>query len=176
MMTKLARARPLPKVTAAVIHRDGKILVARRRKDIRFGGLWEFPGGKLEESEEPETGLERELAEEFGVQTRVERFLCGVTFRSRSLSIELLVFRVAHVSGDFRPIDHDEIGWFEPAEMDASMFTEPDRPVVRLLQAGPAGAGEESAALSGQNTRETTISVKKGGPGDKEARGHRRPR
>jgi 8-oxo-dGTP diphosphatase len=133
------------KVVAAVIEKDGKVLVARRRKDIRFGGLWEFPGGKLKGGEEPEKGLERELAEEFGIQSRTEAFLISVPYRGPSLSIELLAYRVCHVSGEFRPVDHDEIRWVEPAGMDETAFTAPDRPVVRLLRSHPPNPGESPA-------------------------------
>jgi mutator protein MutT len=136
---------PLRKVVAAVIEREGKVLVARRRMGIRFGGLWEFPGGKLKEGEDPERGLERELAEEFGVRTRIEGLICSVPYRSSSLSIELIVYKVLHISGELTPVDHDEIRWVEPAGLDESAFTEPDRPVVRLLKAGTAGVGEEPA-------------------------------
>ncbi|HYA48913.1 MAG TPA: (deoxy)nucleoside triphosphate pyrophosphohydrolase [Burkholderiales bacterium] len=141
-----AKPGTLRTVTAAVIERDGKVLVARRRQGIRFGGLWEFPGGKLERGEEPEKGLERELAEEFGIRTRVGELLCAVPFRSPTLSIELLAFRVEHVSGDYRPADHDEVCWLEPGEMDESVFTAPDRHVVRMLRASKAGAGEGDTA------------------------------
>jgi 8-oxo-dGTP diphosphatase len=135
---------PLPKVVAAVIERAGKVLVARRKDGLRFGGQWEFPGGKLEDGEEPEKGLERELVEEFGIRTRVEEFLCAVPFRSPSLSIELLAYRVLMVAGDLRPIDHDEIRWVEPSGLDESAFTEPDRPIVSYLKSVSAGAGEGS--------------------------------
>jgi 8-oxo-dGTP diphosphatase len=126
----------LRKVVAAVIEKEGRILVARRRRGIRFGGLWEFPGGKLEDGEEPGKGLERELAEEFGIQTRTEEFLLSVPYHGPSLSIELLAYRVCHVSGEFRPVDHDEVRWVDPAGMDESAFTGPDRLVVRFLR-GP---------------------------------------
>ncbi|MGZ7066436.1 MAG: (deoxy)nucleoside triphosphate pyrophosphohydrolase [Candidatus Aminicenantales bacterium] len=142
-MNKKSRKHVLPKVVAAVIERDEKILVARRRKDIRFGGLWEFPGGKLEAGEDPGKGLERELAEEFGVQVRVEGLLISAPFHSPTLSIELLAYKAVHVSGEFRPVDHDEIRWVEPAGLDESSFTEPDRPVVRFLKSAAAEAGDE---------------------------------
>lgn len=132
------------KVTAAVIEREGRVLVARRRKGDRFGGLWEFPGGKLEPGEEPEEGLERELVEELGVRSRVGAFVCSVPFRSPVLNIELLVYRVELLSDDLRPQDHDETRWLAPGEMVESDFSEPDRPVVRLLAAetgGPERAG-----------------------------------
>ncbi len=140
-MKKKAGTADLPKVVAAIIERDGKVLVARRRKGIRFGGFWEFPGGKLKDGEDPETGLERELAEELGIQARVEGFFCSVRYCTPALSIELLAYRTAHVSGELSPTDHDEIRWVEPAGLDESAFTEPDRPVVRYLKAGDAAQG-----------------------------------
>ncbi|MGA2360992.1 MAG: NUDIX domain-containing protein [Candidatus Aminicenantales bacterium] len=143
-MKKKNGMEALPKVVAAIIERDGKVLVARRRKDIRFGGLWEFPGGKLEDGEDPESGLERELLEELGIQVRIEGFFCSVPYRGPVLSIELLAYTVAHVSGELNPTDHDEVRWVEPAGLDESAFTEPDRPVVRLLKAGDARPGPGS--------------------------------
>lgn len=131
--------RPVLRVTAAVIERDGKVLVARRGPGQRFAGLWEFPGGKLEAGEDPARGLERELREELGIRARVGRFLCAVPYRSPALSLELLVFRADRVDGELRPVDHDEIRWLEPAELDEDVFTEPDRPVIRLLRANRAG-------------------------------------
>jgi len=147
-MNGRAAKSALPQVVAAVIERDGKVLIARRRREIGYGGLWEFPGGKLESGESPETGLRRELAEEFGVRARIGRLLCRIPFRGRSLSIELLAYHVIRVSGRFQPVDHDDIRWVRPSDLKASMFTAPDRPVVRALRARaagrakPAGEGE----------------------------------
>jgi 8-oxo-dGTP diphosphatase len=120
-------------VTAAVIERDGKVLVARRRKGLVAEGLWEFPGGKLEEGEDPRRGLERELAEELGVEARAGALLCSVPFSGSLKSFELVVFRTELLSDGFRMTDHDEVRWLAPAEMDESVFSKPDRPVVRLL-------------------------------------------
>jgi 8-oxo-dGTP diphosphatase len=142
-MSEKTNPAPTRKVTAAVIEKEGKVFVARRRPELRFGGLWEFPGGKLEDGEEPEQGLERELAEEFGIQAVVGERFCVVTYRSQTLAVELLVYRAAHVSGDFHPVDHDETRWLSPGEMEETMFAMPDRPVVRMLRARSAGAGED---------------------------------
>lgn len=127
------------KVTAALIERDGKVLVARRKHGLTAGGLWEFPGGKLKEGEAAERGLERELEEELGVRTRVGPFLCSVPFSGPLMTFELLVFHTELLSGAFKLTDHDEILWLEPAEMDETLFSEPDRPVVRLLRARRPG-------------------------------------
>jgi mutator protein MutT len=128
-------------VTAAVIERDGKVLVARRKAGLIAGGLWEFPGGKLEDGEDPRRGLERELEEELGVGARAGELLCSVPFEGQTTGFELVVFKTELDSDDFRPTDHDQILWLEPSEMDERVFSKPDRPVVRLL-AGRGGAAE----------------------------------
>ena len=136
-------------VTAAVIERDGKVLVARRKPGLVAGGLWEFPGGKLEEGEEPRKCLERELEEELGVRAMAGELMCSVPFEGPIMSFELIVFRTKLMSEDFRLTDHDKILWLEPAEMDESVFSKPDRPVVRLLvnrQCPPAGTKAEEPA------------------------------
>ncbi len=125
-------------VTAAVVERGGKVLVARRRKGLVAEGLWEFPGGKLEDGEDPRRGLERELAEEFGVGSRAGAHLCTVPFSGPLRSFELVVFRTELLSDDLRLTDHDRIAWLAPGDLDESVFSKPDRPVVRLL-AGRGG-------------------------------------
>jgi len=124
------------KVTAAVIERDGKVLCARRKAGLVAGGLWEFPGGKLEEGEDPEKGLRRELEEELGVEARVGEFLCSVPFTGSLASFELVVYRAQLLGRDLRLTDHDEIRWLAPEDMDESLFSKPDRPVVRMLARG----------------------------------------
>jgi 8-oxo-dGTP diphosphatase len=124
-------------VTAAVVERNGKVLVARRRRGLIAGGLWEFPGGKLEQGEDPRRGLERELEEELGVRARAGELLCTVPFTGPIKSFELVVFRTELLSDEFTLTDHDEIRWLAPAEMDESVFSKPDRPVVRRLAGRP---------------------------------------
>ena len=120
-------------VVAAVIEKDGKVLVARRRPGLVAGGLWEFPGGKLEDGETAEKCLERELEEELGVPSRVGDLLCSVPFKGTLAAFELLVFRTELLSDSFRLTDHDEIRWQTPGDMDEALFSMPDRPVVRML-------------------------------------------
>ena len=123
----------LRQVVAAVIEKDGKVLVARRKPGLVAGGMWEFPGGKLEEGETAEKCLERELEEELGVRTRVGNFLCSVPFSGALMSFELLVFRTELLSDSFKLTDHDKIRWQAPGDMDEALFSKPDRPVVRML-------------------------------------------
>jgi 8-oxo-dGTP diphosphatase len=134
-MMKKEGSDSLTKVAAAVIERDGKVLIARRRKEADSGGSWEFPGGRLEKGETPEKAVEREIAEELGVRIRVGRRLCAVTYRSPNLSIELLAYRANIISGELELTDHDEVRWAEPSVLEESAFSEPDRPIVRRLVA-----------------------------------------
>ncbi len=130
------------KVAAAVIEREGRVLIARRRGGP-FAGFWEFPGGKIEAGETPEQGLERELAEELGIRAVAGGFVCSVRYHGPALAIELLVYDAFLVSGEPRADDHEEIRWAEPAGLDESAFSEPDRLVVRHLAARcrrPAGS------------------------------------
>ena len=134
------RRKEQRKVAAAVIEKYGKVLVARRRPGLVAGGLWEFPGGKVEEGEDVEKCLARELEEELGVSARVGEFLCSVPFVGSSASFELVVHRAELLSEAFRLTDHDDVRWLEPAEMDENSFSKPDRPVVQML-AGRKAAG-----------------------------------
>ncbi len=126
------------KVTAAVIEKDGLVLIARRKSEGGHGGLWEFPGGKIEPGETPEEALKRELGEEFGVAADVGDFLGSFHHENSGTTIELLVYRTHLPDGEPRPIDHEEIRWVAPEDMDESLFTGPDRPVIRRLIADRA--------------------------------------
>ena len=124
---------PVVAVTAAIVERDDCFLVTRRMEGTHLAGTWEFPGGKCEPGETDEECLARELEEELGVEARIGEFLCSVPFTGSLASFELVVFRAELLGGDFRLTDHDEIRWLRPEEMDESLFSKPDRPVVRML-------------------------------------------
>ncbi len=121
-------------MTAAVIERDGKLLIAKRRAGDRFGLLWEFPGGKLESGESAGQCLQRELREELGVETRLDGIIGSFPYVSSRLSIELVAFRATIIAGRPAPSGHEELRWISPAELREFPFTEPDQPLVRLLQ------------------------------------------
>ena len=123
----------MKQVTAAVLVKDGKILIAQRKLGDFLAGKWEFPGGKLEPGETPEVCLRRELKEEFGVDTKIGAFICSSKFEYKHLPIELLAYRAEHISGEFKLNDHDRIEWVAPAELQNYDFCSADLPVVRLL-------------------------------------------
>lgn len=121
------------KVTAAVIERDGKILIAKRRMGDRHGGRWEFPGGKIGFGETPEECLKRELKEELGVEAEIGEFICASRFRYMLIPLELLVYKARYLSGEFRALDHDELRWVEPSQLNEYDFVKADVKVVKKL-------------------------------------------
>jgi len=130
-------------VTAAVIEKDGRFLIARRKKGDPLEDKWEFPGGKLEFGETPEEGLRRELHEEFGIYATVGEFIGSSRFTYGHAAIELLAYRVACPSDEFRLKAHEEIRWVPPEELGRYDFSEADRPIVKkLLEEDPStGSG-----------------------------------
>ena len=121
------------KVTAAVIEKDGKILIAKRRRGDLHGGRWEFPGGKIDFGETPEQCLKRELKEELGIEAEIGDFICASAFKYMFVPLELLVYKARHISGEFQALDHDELKWVAPSELAGYDFVKADVRVVRKL-------------------------------------------
>lgn len=124
----------MKKVAAAVIEREGRILIARRKKGDLFEGQWEFPGGALEPGETPEECLKREIFEELEIEVEVGSFICSSRYESRVLSIELLAFRATYLRGEFKLRDHQEIQWVLAEEFDNYEFSPPDVPIAARLK------------------------------------------
>ena len=83
-------------VVAALIERDGRILICRRREDQSHAGKWEFPGGKVEAGETPGAALQRELAEELGIaEVEAERLVEYDFAYPGKAPLRLMFFRVA---------------------------------------------------------------------------------
>jgi len=123
----------LLRVTAAVIEIDGRFLIARRKKSDRFGGKWEFPGGKIHPGETPQECLKRELKEELGIESEIGRLFCKSGFKYLGVPLELLAYRARHISGDFVAAEHDEIRWVVPKNLKGYDFVKADMAIVDKL-------------------------------------------
>lgn len=134
ILKSLLKGAIMIKVTAALIEKDGKFLIARRRRGEHLEFKWEFPGGKIEDDETPEECLARELAEEFGIKVAVKDFICSSKYVYSHIAIDLLAYRVEYVSGEFRLSDHDQIQWVSPDELAYYDLAEADKPVAYELK------------------------------------------
>ncbi len=105
-------------VVAGLIRVEGKILLARRPENKKRGGLWELPGGKVEEGEPLEEALARELAEELGIKVKVERSLTQIEYDYPDVSVCLFCFACKIVEGKPHPLEGQELGWFLPEEIE----------------------------------------------------------
>jgi len=126
--------KPIIKVVAGIIRREGKILLARRAAHKAMPGKWEFPGGKVEENEGPETAIEREIYEEFGVRIEVGDFFSQSMHEYLEFKIILDAYFGDWIDGDFSLIDHDAIAWVRREDLQNFDLTEADIPFVRLLE------------------------------------------
>ncbi len=120
-------------VVAALVERGGRVLVSRRRAGAPHGGLWEFPGGKLEPGETDAGALRRELREELGVDLEVGEAVW--TARAGSLEIRFLRCRWRHGLRP-RPLGCEQFRWVRREDLARHRFPPADAAFVRALAAG----------------------------------------
>jgi mutator protein MutT len=121
-------------VAAAVIERDGKIFIARRKKEDHLQGIWEFPGGKVEEGESLQECLKRELLEELGIVADIAEQIYSCQFNHKGTLLALSFFNVRTYHGEITLYDHSAMAWVGPDEFSNYSFPEPDRPLLELLR------------------------------------------
>ena len=130
-------ARLLIVVACALIDSDGRILIAERPAGKAMAGLWEFPGGKVEDGETPEQTLIRELLEELGIVVR-EACLAPLTFASHAypdfhLLMPLYVCR--RWEGQVRAKHHARVAWVRPNKLKDYPMPAADMPLIPHLTA-----------------------------------------
>lgn len=118
-------------VAAAVIRgADGRVLIARRPEHKHQGGLWEFPGGKVEAGEAVEAALARELHEELGIRVTTSRPLIQVRHDYADLAVLLDVHEVGAFTGEPHGAEGQPLAWVAPRELAHYEFPEANRPIV----------------------------------------------
>tara|TARA_A100001011_G_C14144823_1_gene771358 strand:- start:531 stop:944 length:414 start_codon:yes stop_codon:yes gene_type:complete len=125
-------------IVAAVslIDIDGRILISKRPKNKFLGGLWEFPGGKLENKEKAEDALVRELNEELNIQTQ-KSCLAPLTFSTQDYKdfyLILLLFVCRKWDGIIIANEGQEIKWVHPGELNKYPMPEADKPLIPFLR------------------------------------------
>ena len=133
-----APARPRKLVVAALIRRDGRILVSRRRADQSMPLKWEFPGGKVEPGEDPRQALAREVREELGCAVSVGRIHEVVFHAYPDFDLYMLVYPCDIVEGTPQALEVAEVAWVEAARLPTLDLLPADYPLAREL-AGEGG-------------------------------------
>ena len=121
-------------VTAAILIKDGLILIAKRRASDTLSNKWEFPGGKIEAGESAEDCLVRELKEEFDINTDIEKYFGKSIYQYTDFKIKLIVYKVKWISGRIRSTSHDLYEWIKIDDIDNYDFAEADKPLVKKLK------------------------------------------
>jgi len=121
-------------VTAAIIKRGDKFLIAQRKKGSHQEMMWEFPGGKVEKGENPEDCLKREIEEELNLRIEVGDIYQVVSYGYEHRHIILLCYLCRAVGGEPATIDCNDFRWVTAEEMTHYRFTPADLPVVEKLQ------------------------------------------
>ena len=127
-------------VVAALIVRDGRLLIARRPEGKHMAGRWEFPGGKLEKGESPEEAIEREIREELAAEIRAGRVYQAIAYSYPEKDMLLLFYAASVVSGEPRPVEEAEIRWITLEELDEYTFAPVDAMLVERLKRDGLGA------------------------------------
>ena len=117
---------------------EGRFLACLRPEGRHLGGLWEFPGGKIEPGESPEAALVRELAEELGIRVEVGAALRPVEWHYPRGSIRLLAFRCRILEGEPQPHEHERLMWCAAEDFGTLAWADADVPVLAQLAAGIA--------------------------------------
>ena len=140
--------RTLPRfrvVAAALFDREGRVLLADRPPGKHLAGCWEFPGGKRAPGEGARTALDRELAEELGIEVLSARPWASVSHDYPDRGIDLTLWLVEAWRGEPRPLDGQRLAWVSPRDLGGWAILEADQPFVRAL-------GALAATSSGETT------------------------
>ncbi|WP_295047902.1 8-oxo-dGTP diphosphatase MutT [uncultured Paracoccus sp.] len=120
----------------ALIDADGRVLLAQRPDGKSMAGLWEFPGGKVEQGETPEAALIRELHEELGIDTWTS-CLAPLTFASHSypdFHLLMPVFACRRWTGIARPLEGQQLAWVRAGDLRNYPMPPADLPLIPVLQ------------------------------------------
>jgi 8-oxo-dGTP diphosphatase len=120
-------------VVAGLMIEQGNVLVSQRKEDSPHGGLWEFPGGKVMEGEEPREALRRELKEELDIEVEVGRIFETIFEPHPEGSILLLAFRCRKMKGHLKPLGCADFRWVPLKDLEGLAMPPADEPIRKRL-------------------------------------------
>lgn len=120
-------------VVAGVIYKDSKFLIAQRNLKKAQGGLWEFPGGKLEPNESAEDALKREIKEEFDADIEVEKYIGECVHHYPEKDIKLMFYKANLISENLTLLEHESCAWITKGDKEKFEFAGADKIVFDWL-------------------------------------------
>lgn len=120
-------------VVAAAIEKDGEIFCAQRPENKSLGGLWEFPGGKLEPGETPEKALIREIQEELNSTIEILSYINEASYDYDFGTVIMKTYHAKLTSGNLELLEHQNSTWLAPKDLKTLDWAPVDRPAVELL-------------------------------------------
>ncbi|MBL1230242.1 (deoxy)nucleoside triphosphate pyrophosphohydrolase [Enterococcus sp. BWB1-3] len=123
-------------VVGAVIEKDGLILCAQRGADKSLGGLWEFPGGKIEPEETPQQALEREIQEELLCEILIKNKIVTTRHEYDFGIVELTTFFCELLKGEPKLTEHKSIKWLTISQLETLEWAPADIPTIDELVKG----------------------------------------
>ena len=120
-------------VVAALIWRNGKFLICQRPADKKRALLWEFVGGKKEQGESLQEALKRECKEELDISVEVKDVFCQVTHEYPDVTVHLTLFN-AETADEPKMLEHNDMRWIAPSEIDDFEFCPADEGILRLIK------------------------------------------
>ncbi len=133
-MNPVTKTVPTAVAAAAIVNECGEVLISKRAAHLHQGGLWEFPGGKLEPGEDSHQALQRELREELGIEVERARPLIRVHHDYPDRSVVLHVWRVDAFRGKPRGRQGQPVVWVQPEALLERAFPEANRPLVNAVR------------------------------------------
>ncbi|GKI13643.1 pyrimidine (deoxy)nucleoside triphosphate pyrophosphohydrolase [Oscillospiraceae bacterium] len=126
----------MTEVVAAVIEREGRVLICQRPAHKARGLLWEFAGGKVEPGETKAQALARECREELGITVEPGEVFLKVTHAYPDLTVHLTVLRAGLAEGEPQLLEHADLRWVTAAELPGFAFCPADGAIVQKLRQG----------------------------------------
>ena len=121
-------------VVAAVIRdEEGRILITQRNLKKAQGGLWEFPGGKIESEETKEHAIVREIKEELDIEIRCDKYIDEKVFNYPEKDFNLIAFECIKLGGEIRLLEHESYAWVKEIELKDYEFAPVDLFIIEKL-------------------------------------------
>ncbi len=126
---------PLAVVAAIIYNAEGRVLITKRPAHVHLGGLWEFPGGKVDPGETDNEALLREIREETGLSIHIDKLFWKehAVFPEKSVRLHFYTCRLTHEPQEIIPDEIDDHRWVKPEELTAYTFPEADSRLIDKL-------------------------------------------